>query len=202
VIVTGVDEVGRGSLVGPLYAVAACFTGDEHSHCPIPGVRDSKEFRDKVEMQRVYRAILKSPALLALGWGIASVEEINTHGIDVANLLAFKQAVLQVAQEMPPGLIIIDGLRPIPGLPAGAQKILPKADKLYWQVSAASILAKVLRDEHLRDLDKLCPGYGWSENSGYGTQSHRQAILDRGPTPYHRRQFIQKIIGGREKQWT
>lgn len=198
--VVGVDEVGRGALAGPLYAVAACFSTPDDT-CPIPGVKDSKKFSDKDKMRAVFDRILRHSSLRAVGWGISSSDEINRFGVDGANSLAFKRAVMQVVEELgrPPDKIIIDGMNPVPGLPVRNQVVLPKADALHWQVSAASIIAKVLRDEQMWSLAEIYPGYGFEHNCGYhgAGDEHPAAIRTLGPTPEHRTKFISNIMKGR-----
>lgn len=190
--VTGIDEVGRGSLAGPLFAVATTFHVTANDICPIEGVKDSKAFNSKEEMRKVYRRILRSPYLIDVGVGWASVQMINNDGIDWANSEAFRWALDDL--KWPLGYLIVDGMKTVRGVPYKDQRVMPKADSLYWQVGAASIIAKVLRDELMTDLAREFPGYGWESNAGYGSKAHQEVLKKVGPTPHHRRKFIEKMV--------
>lgn len=190
--VTGVDEVGRGSLAGPLFAAATTFHRTDNDVCPIEGVKDSKQFNSKEEMRRVYHRILRSPYLVDVGVGISSVHLINQDGIEWANSQAFRWAIDDLLWR--PGYTIVDGMKPIRALPYKDQLVSPKADALYWQVGAASIIAKVLRDELMADLAKEFPAYGWESNCGYGAKVHKEALKKLGATPHHRLKFIEKLV--------
>lgn len=197
--VCGIDEVGRGPLAGPIVAVAAVFQIDPASRaaCPIPGgVKDSKKYDKKTdEMRKAYRRILRCPALVDFGVGIGTVEEIDRCGIDRANSEAFRRALMDLQYR--PDFIIIDGLHGISDWDKSRQLVEPKADGNYWQVASASILAKVIRDDMMADIGREFPVYDWAKNAGYGSQHHRDALVQHGPTPYHRRSFITKILGHR-----
>lgn len=189
--VTGIDEVGRGSLAGPLFAAATTFAFQATS--PIAGVKDSKAFAKKSTMREVYRRILRSSELQDVGVGWAEVEEINKFGVDHANSLAFQRAVEDL--RTPLGFLLVDGENAVPTVHRSHQHIEPRADANYWPVGAASIIAKVLRDELMTNLSEEFPGYGWETNAGYGSPSHREALLRLGATPYHRTKFIEGLVG-------
>lgn len=199
-LVAGIDEVGRGALAGPIMAVAAIFNRTLIRECPIQGVKDSKKFASREARLTVYRRILNSGHLIDFGLGEASAGEINRLGINKANQLAFERAVMDLSQM--PEHIIVDGDKPVEGWPADRQTVLPKADALCWEVGAASILAKVIRDMLMEELHFHHPQYMWIENCGYGTEDHNSALVRLGPSPYHRTKFVQKILlNGRQQSF-
>jgi len=187
-LVCGIDEVGRGSLAGPLLAVAALFKTKEVG---VPGVDDSKKLSPGRRL-KLFRLILWSPQLVDFGIGEVSSGEIEKVGINHANILAFQRAVEALPQR--PNLLIVDGDVGVPGWGPDNQIVEPKADGNYPVVSAASILAKVIRDSYMEELDSLVPGYRWKKNKGYGTKDHVQALQSLGPSRFHRPQFIGKIV--------
>jgi ribonuclease HII len=209
-LVCGVDEVGRGSLAGPLLAVAAsfwaepgtptagCWSGWAYNKNPIEGVKDSKAFVNRKKRETVYHRILDSHLLFDFGIGEVSVEEINKNGIDEANQEAFRRALADLSR--PPPFVIVDGNRAITGWSVDHQFYQPKADSRWWPVSAASILAKVIRDEYMEGFSRDFPYYGWERNSGYGSEEHIHAIKKFGPSKHHRKQFIRNILG-RSNAW-
>jgi ribonuclease HII len=196
-LVCGVDEVGRGSLAGPLMAVAASFWSEhgwtfwDRGRSPIEGVKDSKAFSSDAKRTEVFHRILRSQSLFDFGLGEVSVEEINRHGIDDANQMAFQRALADLKQ--PPNFVIIDGNKPILGWSNEHQSYLPKADNRWWPVSAASILAKVIRDSYMTELSEDFPIYQWDSNAGYGSEDHITAIRQYGPSIHHRKQFVKNI---------
>lgn len=203
-LIAGLDEVGRGSLAGPLIAVAAAFIGDMNPHqqsyswnmenSPIKGVNDSKKLAAKQRLE-VFTRILRSAELFDFGIGEVSAKEIDVKGIEVANGLAFHRAVEDLKQ--PPDYVLLDGLNPLKGWDVMNQQYKPKADGLWWQVGAASILAKVIRDSFMTELSSDFPAYNWQNNMGYGSEEHRTAIVKKGPCVLHRAKFISNIIGER-----
>lgn len=195
-LVCGLDEVGRGALAGPLMAGAALFRFNDTLNLqtpPMPGLMDSKAFSTLSKREHVWKMLLHNPFLLDFGIGEASVEEINIHGIDWANNAAFQRAVAALNQA--PHFLLVDGKNPVKGWPLQAQFVEPKADAKYWPVSAASIIAKVIRDRLMMELDREFPSYGWETNMGYGSERHKNALARVGATPHHRTQFIQKMLG-------
>ncbi len=203
-LICGVDEVGRGALAGPLIAVAALFYSPaapidinqgyawwETKWTPIPGVNDSKKLSAKKRAE-VFKAILRCRELCDFGIGEVSVEEINLHGIDWANNMAFTRAVKDLGQM--PHHILVDGENPIYGWSMLDQKFEPRADGRWWPVGAASILAKVIRDSYMAELAKDFDVYGWESNAGYGSEAHKSGLIDFGPTIHHRTKFIRNIV--------
>ncbi|MCC6278609.1 MAG: ribonuclease HII [Oligoflexia bacterium] len=175
----GVDEVGRGCLAGPVYAAAVILP----PNFELPELTDSKLLTPPVRSRLA--VAIKSQAV---AWAIesASIEEIEKINILHASLLAMKRAVEALNPKA--RLALIDGNRPVTGLLV-SQKTIVKGDLRCLPISAASVLAKVARDELMNDYNRLYPGFGFDENKGYGTPIHRQAIEALGPTPIHRRLF-------------
>ncbi|MCE0484891.1 MAG: ribonuclease HII [Methylacidiphilales bacterium] len=178
-IVAGVDEVGRGCWAGPVYAAAAILPdGLRHRH-----LRDSKlltpEFREELG------EFLCSHGEVRWSIGIASVEEINTHNILRASLLAMRRAVEGLA--LRPHLCLVDGNQKA-GLP-GIELTIIDGDGLCPSIAAASVIAKVARDRAMRELAALYPAYGLENHKGYGTPEHARALTLHGPCPIHRRTF-------------
>jgi ribonuclease HII len=195
ILVCGLDEVGRGALAGPLMACAALFKLDAVvtiDASPIPGLMDSKAFSSRTTREKIWKSILRSPFLLDFCVGEVSVEEINAKGIEWANNVAFQRSIAGLDQA--PHYLIVDGINPVEGWPIETQTVESKADAKYWPVSAASIIAKVVRDYLMIELAAKFPSYGWSTNMGYGSSKHQNAIKTNGPSIYHRTQFIKNLI--------
>lgn len=200
-LVAGMDEVGRGSLAGPIMACVAVFEGEK---CPVPAVKDSKLFgsgyRARINRETVLKQLLRSN-IVDIGLGIADADFIDHQGIQRANQAVFQRAVKDLRVKDSLGLIIVDGtMRFDPGWIWGhnsppPQKCEPKADRNYWQVGAASIIAKVAHDRLMAELAVEHPEYGFEDNVGYGTQKHREAIQRFGPCQYHRRSFLKSLLG-------
>lgn len=197
--ICGLDEVGRGALAGPLMAVASVFQNPsnwtwwdayETDNSPITGVNDSKKL-SPAKRREVFHRILRWESFCDFGIGEVSVEEINEIGIDQANSLAFERAVKDLKEI--PDYILIDGDNPLYGWDINRQHHEPRADGRFWPVGAASILAKVIRDDFMTELGTDFPQYEWVNNAGYGSQTHRDAIQTIGPCNLHRTQFIRKI---------
>lgn len=177
--VVGVDEVGVGSLSGPVVAAAVHLPAD----CdPIAGVRDSKTL-STAQREALYAAIRDSS--LAVGVGAASVAEIERLNVRVASHLAMRRALARVG---PYDLALVDGL-PLKDPEFGPHRTIVDGDATSYAIAAASIVAKVVRDRLMRKLAARFPEYGWDHNAGYGTSEHREALLARGATPYHRRTY-------------
>lgn len=177
-LLAGVDEVGCGPLAGPVIAAAVIL----HPQRPIPGLADSKALsrarREALAAQIHARA-------LAVAFGRAEVEEIDRLNILHASLLAMQRAVAALA--VAPERVQVDGNRRPPGLPQ-AEPIVG-GDALIPAISAASIVAKVLRDAELDALDVMHPGYGLARHKGYSTVEHLAALARLGPSACHRRSF-------------
>lgn len=198
-LICGVDEVGRGALAGPLIAVAAMFdveyTTNWATHTsPIKGVDDSKAFSGHSKRTEVFHRILRHEVTVDFGIGYVSVEEINKDGIDYANQMAFYRAWRDLKCQ--PNFILVDGDMNCPGWSYQHQRAQPKADGMWWPVGAASILAKVIRDNYMVEIGLDFLHYKWSQNAGYGTKDHVSAIRHFGPSPHHRSHFIRNIAKG------
>ena len=168
-LLAGVDEVGRGPLAGDVVAAAVILNPDD----PIAGLMDSKKLSEKKR-----EALALEIKSRALAWSItrASVHEIDTLNILQASLLAMKRAVESLAIQ--PEHVVVDGNK-LPRWPYSSQAIV-QGDSLIPAISAASILAKVQRDNEMLELDKQVPGYGLAEHKGYPTKQHLAALEQRG----------------------
>ena len=177
-VIAGVDEVGRGPLAGPVTAAAVIL---EIGRIP-EGINDSKKLSPK------RREILAQEIMAGCDWAVghASVEEIDTLNILRASHLAMCRALAGLRQR--PDLALVDGNLLPRDLPMPGQAVV-KGDARSLSIAAASLVAKLLRDRIMVDLAQQHPGYGWEVNAGYPTKAHRQALLDLGVTPYHRRSF-------------
>lgn len=176
--VAGVDEVGRGPLAGPVTAAAVVL---DPNNIP-PGLNDSKKLTLR-RREALFDAILASAAV---GVGHASVEEIDAHNILRASHIAMMRAV--AALDPAPDHLLIDGNMIPRGCTVSAVAIV-KGDSKSLSISAASIVAKVIRDRIMVDLAQQHPGYGWETNAGYPSKSHISALQSLGVTPHHRRSF-------------
>lgn len=183
-IVAGVDEAGRGPLAGPVVAAAVTL-----GSARIEGLADSKTLSAK------RRAALE-PLIRAqcqVGVGEASVAEIDSLNILQATLLAMRRAV--EALPVRPDHILVDGTH-LPDWLYRAEAVIG-GDAVHPCISAASIIAKEVRDRLMIAADRVHPGYGWAQNKGYGARAHVDAIRTLGLTPLHRALFVRKIIGDR-----
>ena len=177
-ILAGVDEVGRGSLIGPVYAAAVILNKSINKKI----LRDSKSLSKK-KREELF-AYIKDNSLWAIGR--ASVNEIEKINILHASLLAMKRAIIKLKKK--PSLVLIDGNK-LPDLKNYNLKYVIKGDQKIPSISAASIIAKVSRDRFITTLSKKFKNYGWDTNSGYGTKEHLIAIKKFGITKYHRKTF-------------
>ena len=177
-ILAGVDEVGRGSLIGPVYAAAIILNNSIDKKL----LKDSKTLtKDKREELEKY---IKKNSIWAIGQ--ASTKEIEKINILQASLLAMKRAILKLKTK--PSLVLIDGNK-LPDLKNYKLKYVIKGDQKIPSISAASIIAKVSRDKFITKLSKEFNNYVWDTNSGYGTKEHLNAIKQFGITKYHRKTF-------------
>ena len=182
--ICGVDEAGRGPLAGPVCAAAVILP----EHLQIPGLTDSKKLTDK--KRRELFPIIQEQAI-AYGIGLASESEIDEINILQATFLAMGRALEQLSVR--PALALIDGNRETDfGLPV---KTVVKGDSLSANIAAASILAKVTRDNLMLELAQQYPEYGFDIHKGYGTKAHYEALRTYGPSPIHRRSFLKKFYG-------
>ena len=184
-VICGVDEAGRGPLAGPVCAAAVILP----KHLEIPGLTDSKKLSDK-RRRELFPEIQRQA--LAYGIGFASEKEIDEINILQATFLAMERALAQLS--ITPELALIDGNREKDfGLPA---KTVIKGDSLSANIAAASILAKVSRDDLMLEMAREYPQYGFEIHKGYGTKAHYAALRMYGPCPIHRRTFLRTFYGG------
>ena len=183
-VICGVDEAGRGPLAGPVCAAAVILP----QHLQIPGLNDSKKLTDK--KRRELFPLIKEQAL-AYGIGFATHQEIDEINILQATYLAMERALEQL--NVKPDLALIDGNRAKDfGVPV---QTVVKGDSLSANIAAASILAKVTRDDLMLDMAKEYPGYGFEVHKGYGTKAHYEALRALGPCAIHRMTFLKKFYG-------
>lgn len=177
-VVAGMDEVGRGALCGPVVACAVVL-GDGFD---ASGVDDSKRLTARQREELSARVREKAAAFSV---GIADPREIDRLNILRATHLAMTRAVSGLG--IGPDVILVDALT-VPGVPTPQRPII-KGDALSVSIAAASIVAKVVRDEMMRECDRRYPGYGLAHNMGYASDDHRQALRRLGPSEIHRRSF-------------
>ena len=183
-VICGVDEAGRGPLAGPVYAAAVILP----DHLEIPGLDDSKKLTDK--RRRELMPIIKEQAI-AYGIGIATEKEIDEINILQATFLAMERAIAQL--EGKADFALIDGNREKDfGLPV---MTVVKGDSRSANIAAASILAKVSRDDYMEEMAKQYPEYGFEIHKGYGTKAHYEALRTYGHCDLHRLTFLKKFYG-------
>ena len=183
-VICGVDEAGRGPLAGPVCAAAVILP----EHLEIPGLTDSKKLTDK--KRRELFPVIQEQAI-AFGIGFATEQEIDEINILQATFLAMQRALAQLTVR--PDLALIDGNREKDfGLPV---KTVVKGDSLSANIAAASVLAKVSRDNLMVELAEKFPQYGFDIHKGYGTKAHYAALREFGPSPIHRMTFLKKFYG-------
>lgn len=184
----GIDEAGRGCLAGPVFA-AAVILPDQ------PWPQDLNDSKKIAEAKR-YALADEIKGLAQWGVGMASPQEVDTIGIQQANFLAFQRALEHLEEQfgIHPNRILIDGNYKNTGI-SSAESII-KGDTKSACIAAASILAKAGRDQYVIDhYESQAPEYGFAKHKGYGTKQHREAILDHGLTPWHRKTFCRNLIG-------
>ena len=190
--IIGVDEVGRGPWAGPVFACAALLFERLAPQDFLDALGDSKQLSRK--KREALAPLIQSHALIALEE--ASVREIENLNILGATKLAMKRAVeaLEAQIETPIGLALIDGNQP-PKLSCKTQSVV-KGDGISASIAAASIFAKVARDQYMADLAIQYPGYGWEQNAGYGVPAHKTGLYSLGVTIHHRRTFtpVSKVL--------
>ena len=176
-LIAGVDEVGRGPLAGPVVAAAVILP----KACKIPGLNDSKKI-PKAKHKEIYEAVLQNA--IAIGIGVKDNQVIDQVNIYEATKLAMMEAIGQLDPQ--PQHLLIDAMRldlPIP------QTSIIKGDANSLSIAAASIVAKVTRDQMMEEFDREYPGYDFAQNAGYGTAKHLAGLDKLGVTPIHRRSF-------------
>ncbi|EKO3778837.1 ribonuclease HII [Vibrio metschnikovii] len=184
--IAGVDEVGRGPLVGDVVTAAVILDPAQ----PINGLNDSKKLSEKKRL-----ALLPEIQAKALAWSVGrcSPSEIDQLNIFQATMLAMQRAVAGLAIQ--PDLVLVDGNK-VPKLPMAAEAVV-KGDLRVAQISAASIIAKVVRDQEMAELDLLYPQFGFAQHKGYPTKAHFAAIEQHGVIDQHRRSFspVKRALG-------
>lgn len=186
IVEAGCDEAGRGSLAGPVVASAVILPKD-FSH---PALNDSKQLsQNQREMLR--EIIIKE----AVAWSVAFIDnqEIDDMNILRASIKAMHKAIEQLRPV--PRFLLIDGNRFYPYKNIEYKTVI-KGDGIYSPIAAASVLAKCYRDDYMKELHAAYPLYGWDRNKGYGTKAHRQAIVEYGISPYHRKSF--SLMGNKQ----
>ena len=183
-IICGVDEAGRGPLAGPVCAAAVILP----PNAEIPGLNDSKKLSDK--KRRELYPVIKEQAV-AYGIAFADHNEIDEINILQATYLAMERAINQLSVK--PELALIDGNRAKDfGIPV---ETVVHGDSLSASIAAASVLAKVTRDDYMLQMAEKYPGYDFEIHKGYGTKAHYAALTERGPSPIHRMTFLKKFYG-------
>ena len=178
-IEAGCDEAGRGCLAGPVYA-AAVILPKNYTH---PILNDSKKLSEK--QRYLLREEIKESALAwAVGW--ADNQEVDKMNILRASIISMHRALDKL--KMVPQFIIVDGNRFLPYRNIRHKTII-RGDSHYYSIAAASVLAKTYRDDYMVKIHSKYPEYGWDMNKAYPTKKHRQAIINSGISPYHRRSF-------------
>ena len=175
----GVDEVGRGCLAGPVTAAAVIFNSKT----------DTRKYKDSKQLQAEERSSLSASIhkhhLVAIGW--ASVEEIDELNILQASLLAMRRAIKLL--KIKSGTLLVDGNQLVPDMGLFNQRAIIRGDEKLRLISAASIVAKVARDQFMTELAGKLKHYGFEKHKGYGTRYHREQIQALGPTKWHRQSF-------------
>ena len=184
-IISGVDEAGRGSWAGPVVSAAVIL-----KNYPNPKELKDSKILNKRERIEIFNKLKKNSII---GVGFSSVQEIERFNILKATFLSMSRAINSLT--ITPDLLFIDGNRVPPKLKIESYPII-KGDKFISEISAASIVAKVIRDTHMKILDRKYPGYGFTNNAGYGVKLHLDALKTLGVTPIHRQTFkpIHKIL--------
>ena len=178
-IEAGCDEAGRGCLAGPVYAAAVILPHDFQNEL----LNDSKKLTE--EERNKLRPIIEKEAI---GWAVATASNIEIDSINILNasFLAMHRAISKL--NMYPELLLIDGNR-FKQYPNIEHKCIIKGDGIYMSIAAASVLAKTYRDDFMLQIHNAYPHYCWNKNKGYGTLKHRNAIIDSGFSPFHRKTF-------------
>jgi len=176
--VAGLDEAGRGCLAGPVVA-AAVILPREWLHAEI---NDSKQL---TAYQRERLFVVVQEHALSIGVGMASAEVVDRLNVLQATHVAMKEAIANLS--MPPDFLLLDAVK-LSKMPMPQCSII-KGDSLSLSIAAASIIAKVTRDRLMKEYEREFPGYGFAIHKGYGTQQHRKAIKQYGPSPIHRKTF-------------
>ena len=188
-LIAGVDEVGRGPLAGPVVAAAVILP----QGCKIKGLNDSKKIPKKKHLE-IFQAV--QDQALSIGIGIIDNQVIDQVNIYEATKLAMKEAISQLSLQ--PQHLLIDAMKL--DLPISQTSII-KGDANSLSIAAASIIAKVTRDELMKDYDQQFPGYDFTANAGYGTAKHLEGLTKLGVTPIHRTSFepVKSLVSGEKE---
>jgi len=182
--ICGIDEVGRGALAGPLVAASVVLSKNFKSEI----IRDSKKMSEK-RREKAFKEIMEK----ALDWSISFVEpkKVDELNVQIATYRAMNDSLNKL--KIKPKHILVDGnvFENETNIP---HTCIIKGDDKYYSIAAASILAKVTRDNFMKELHKKHPKYDWKNNKGYGSEKHRELIKEDGITKYHRKTFLKKIL--------
>ena len=198
--VAGVDEVGRGPLAGPLY-VCSVVLPDDPGVLDFSLIKDSKKLSEK-QREAAYEQITSSCVYEVISIDVSIIEEKNILGATMHGMYAVMKSLLERCSGI--DSFIVDGNHN----PMHSKYVqvdeesfrnitvssVVRADEIHREVSAASIVAKVMRDRFMKKMHNLYPEYGWNTNVGYGTKKHTEAIEKHGITPLHRRSFLKKFL--------
>ena len=196
-IVIGTDEAGRGALAGPVVASAVYLTQEQEEELAAMGLRDSKRVTP-VRREKLFEAMKDMDVIYRAS--MVSAEDIDAENVLCASLRAMRESVSKVAKLTGKAeCVVVDGDERINGLDI-PQWVLVKADDLIPCVSAASIVAKVLRDRLMAMLAKRYPNYGLETNKGYPTPHHMEAVRRLGLSDIHRKTFCRKILSNRKEE--
>ncbi len=182
-VIAGTDEAGRGPLAGPVVASAVILTREQRNILIAEGLRDSKKMTEKAR-DRLFETICR----IGVVW---RAQAATPYRIDRTNILAASLwCMRRSVEQLPvwPDLTLVDGNRRIPGL-MSEQKCIVKGDDKVPAISAASVVAKVLRDRVMLEFDKIYPEYGFAGHKGYPSAMHRELLKQLGPSPVHRLSF-------------
>ncbi|BAM07206.1 ribonuclease HII [Leptospirillum ferrooxidans] len=193
--IAAVDEVGRGAIAGPVVVSCVVLTPSVQDFLGL-GITDSKVLTPSAR-ERIFKYLDRwAPSCT---FGEASVAEIDSMNIREGTFLAMKRAILSLKEA--PDILLVDGNESIPsryfsGTPYEnmKQKSIVGGDRLVLSIAAASIMAKVTRDQLMNEMDSLFPGYGFSKNKGYGTAEHRDQMKKNGLTRLHRKTFSKTFL--------
>ena len=192
----GIDEVGRGPLAGPV-AVCACAVRHGFDEALLSGVRDSKKLSPQRREEWFAKlSALRDAGALDFAYAAVTAADIDRDGIAPSIRRAVSECLraLEASCALRPGAarVVLDGSLKAPAEFVGQETIV-RGDDTVPLISAASVIAKVLRDRHMTELDALYPAYGLARHKGYGTAAHRRAIREHGPSPVHRRTFLRGL---------
>ncbi len=196
-LTVGIDEAGRGSLAGPVVSAAVIIEEK------IAGVNDSKSLTSDMR-EALFHLILNGA--VSFGIGVASCKEIDRINILNATFLSMRRAIdslflnyrKRFGSELSDFMLLVDGNKKIKGI-VYPQRAIISGDKIVYEISAASIVAKVTRDRIMESLSKKYPVYGFEQHKGYATKSHIEKIVEFGPSEIHRRTFLRRVMENEQK---